>query len=52
MLWIIFAILAILWLVGFMNSCTMGGFLHILLVLAVIILVFDLLQSRKIGSKN
>jgi ABC-type uncharacterized transport system permease subunit len=52
MLWIIVAILTSLWLAGFMSSYTMGGFLHILLILAVIILVFDLLQSKKIGSKN
>ena len=52
MLWTIFVILTILWLVGFMSSYTLGGFLHILLVLAVIILVFDLLQGRRLGQKK
>lgn len=47
MMWIAVVILTSLWLVGFMSSYTMGGFLHILLLPAVIILVFDLLQSRR-----
>ncbi len=48
MLWIIVSILIILWLTGFMSSYTIGGLIHILLVLAVLIVVFDLLQKKKV----
>ena len=47
MLWIIISMLIILWLTGFMSSYTLGGLLHILLVLAVIIMVYDLLRKKK-----
>lgn len=47
MLWTIFVILAALWLLGMVSSYTMGGFIHVLLVLALIIVVFNLLQGRK-----
>ena len=40
MLWTIFVILLVLWLLGVVSSYTMGGFIHILLVLAVIALIF------------
>lgn len=46
MLWTIFVILIVLWLLGVVTSYTMGGFVHILLVLAVIVLVVRLLQGR------
>ncbi len=49
MLWTIFIILVVLWLVGFVSSYTMGGFIHILLVAAVIILVFRLVTGRKVA---
>ena len=39
MIWTIFVILVILWLLGLVSSYTMGGFIHILLVIAVIMLV-------------
>ena len=39
MLWTIFVILVVLWLLGIVTSYTMGGFIHILLVLAVVVLV-------------
>jgi hypothetical protein len=48
MLWTIFVILLVLWLLGLVTSYTMGGFVHILLVLAVIVLVIRLLQGRKV----
>ena len=48
MLWTIFVILLVLWLLGLVTSYTMGGFIHILLVLAVIVLVIRLLQGRKV----
>ena len=46
MLWTIFVILVILWLLGLVSSYTMGGFIHILLVVAVIVLVVGLFQRR------
>ena len=46
MLWTIFVILVVLWLLGIVTSYTLGGFIHILLVLAVIVLVIRLLQGR------
>ena len=46
MLWTIFVILVILWLLGLVSSYTMGGFIHILLVVAVIVLVLGLIQRR------
>ena len=47
MLWTIFVILLILWLVGLVTSTTMGGFIHLLLLIAVVVLVFNLLQGRR-----
>ena len=48
MLWTIFVILAILWLLGMVSSYTMGGAIHLLLVLAVIVLLFNLLEGRRV----
>jgi hypothetical protein len=48
MLWTIFVILLVLWLLGMVSSYTMGGFIHILLVIAVIVLLFQLLSGRRI----
>ena len=47
MLWTIFVILLVMWLLGLVTSYTFGGFVHILMVLAVIVLVFQLLQGRR-----
>ncbi|HTC93155.1 MAG TPA: lmo0937 family membrane protein [Terriglobales bacterium] len=47
MLWTIFVILLVLWLLGVVSSYTLGGFIHILLVLAVIALIFQLLSGRR-----
>src|SRR3990172_5898427 len=46
MLWTIFVILAAMWLLGMVSSYTMGGAVHVLLVLAVIVLLFNLLGGR------
>jgi hypothetical protein len=46
MIWTIFVILVILWLLGLVSSYTMGGFIHILLVVAVVVLVLGLFQRR------
>jgi hypothetical protein len=47
MLWTIFVILLVLWLLGLVSAYTFGGFIHILLVLALVVLVFNLLSGRK-----
>lgn len=48
MLWTIFVVLLVLWLLGMVSSYTLGGFLHVLLVLAVIVLVIRLVQGRRV----
>jgi len=47
MLWTITVILFILWLLGMVSGYTFGSWIHVLLVLAVIILVFNLLSGRR-----
>jgi hypothetical protein len=47
MLWTIFVILLVLWILGLVTSYTLGGFIHILLVLAVITLIFNLISGRR-----
>lgn len=47
MLWTIVVILLVLWALGLVTSFTMGGFVHILLVLAVVVVLFNLLQGRR-----
>jgi len=47
MLWTIVVILGILWLLGMVTSYTMGGLIHILLVVALIIVVFNLISGRR-----
>jgi hypothetical protein len=48
MLWTIFVILLILWLLGMVTSYTLGGFIHILLVIAVVILIIRLISGRRV----
>jgi hypothetical protein len=48
MLWTIAAILIILWLLGLVSSYTMGGFIHILLVIAIIIVLVRVIQGRRV----
>jgi uncharacterized protein DUF5670 len=47
MLWTIFVILLILWLVGMVSSYTLGGFIHLLLVIAVVMLLINLITGRR-----
>ncbi len=47
MLWTILVILLVLWLLGVFTSYTMGGLIHILLVVAVIILIYQLVSGRR-----
>jgi hypothetical protein len=46
MLWTIFAVLLVLWLLGMVSSYTLGGFIHILLIVAVAVLLIRLIQGR------
>jgi Family of unknown function (DUF5670) len=47
MLWTIAVILIILWLLGLVSSYTMGGFIHILLIIAVIVVLVNIIQGRR-----
>lgn len=48
MLWTIFIILLVLWILGMVSSYTMGGFIHVLLVIAVVVVIIRLIQGRKV----
>ncbi len=48
MLWTIALILLILWLLGLVTSYTLGGFIHILLVIAIVVVVIRIIQGRKL----
>jgi hypothetical protein len=48
MLWTLFVVLLVLWLLGVVSSYTIGGFIHILLVLAVVALLIQLIQGRRV----
>jgi hypothetical protein len=48
MLWTIAAILIILWLLGLVSSYTLGGFIHILLVVAVIVVLVRIISGRRV----
>jgi hypothetical protein len=47
MLWTVFVILLVLWLLGLVSSYTLGGFIHILLVVAVVVLLIQLISGRR-----
>ena len=48
MLWTIFLILLVLWALGLATSYTMGGLIHIVLVVALIVVLIQLLQGRRV----
>ena len=48
MLWTIFVILLVMWLLGMVSSYTMGGFIHILLVIALAVALIRLIQGRRV----
>jgi hypothetical protein len=48
MLWTIFVVLLVLWFLGVVSSYTLGGFIHLLLVLALIAVVLQLIQGRRV----
>jgi hypothetical protein len=47
LLWTVAVILIILWLLGMVSSYTLGGFVHILLVLAIIVILIRVIQGRR-----
>jgi hypothetical protein len=47
MLWTMFVILLVLWLLGFATGTTFGGLVHLLIVLALIVLIFNLISGRR-----
>ena len=47
MLWTIFVILLVFWLLGLVTTYTLGGFIHILLVIAVAVLLIQLINGRR-----
>jgi Family of unknown function (DUF5670) len=47
MLWTIFVILVVLWLLGMVTSYTMGGFIHILLVIAIAVVLINVISGRR-----
>jgi hypothetical protein len=47
MLWTIFVILLVLWLLGLMTSHTMGGFIHILLAIAIVVVLVQVTRGRR-----
>ena len=49
MLWTIAVILFVLWALGMVSSYTAGGFVHILLVVALVVIVINLLQGRRVA---
>ena len=48
MLWTIFMILLVLWALGMVTSYTMGGFIHILLVVAIVVVLIQVIQGRRV----
>ncbi|HEX2867322.1 MAG TPA: lmo0937 family membrane protein [Ignavibacteriales bacterium] len=48
MLWTIFAILIVLWLLGMVTSYTLGGFIHVLLVIAIVLALISLFRGRSV----
>jgi hypothetical protein len=47
MLWTIFVILLVLWLLGLVSGYTMGGFVHLLLLIALVVVVIRVIQGRR-----
>jgi hypothetical protein len=47
MLWTIFVVLLVLWLIGVVSSYTIGGFIHLLLVIALVMLLINLISGRR-----
>ena len=50
MLWTVFVVLLVLWVLGMVSSSTMGGFIHILLIVAIAVVLIKMIQGRKIAA--
>lgn len=50
MLWTLVVVFVLLWLLGLITSYTAGGLIHILLVVALVVLVINLLQGRRLST--
>ncbi len=48
MLWTLFFVLLVLWLLGVVSSYTLGGYIHILLVVAIVVVCIQLIQGRRV----
>jgi hypothetical protein len=48
MLWTIAVVLGVLWLLGLVSSYTLGGFIHVLLVLAIVVILIQVIQGRRV----
>ena len=48
MLWSIFVILLVMWLLGLVSSYTLGGYIHILLLVAIVVLLIRVVQGRRV----
>ena len=48
MLWTIAVILLVLWAVGLVSAYTMGGFIHVLLVIAIVMILINVIQGRRV----
>ena len=48
MLWTIFVILLVLWALGLVSGYALGGFIHVLLVIAVVVLLIRIIQGRRV----
>jgi len=48
MLWTVAVILLVLWALGLVTSYTMGGFIHVLLVIAIVVVLVNVIQGRKV----
>ncbi|MBE0605910.1 MAG: lmo0937 family membrane protein [Deltaproteobacteria bacterium] len=47
MLWTVAVILVVLWALGLVSSYTMGGFIHVLLVIAIVVVLINVIQGRR-----
>ncbi len=50
LLWTVAVILAVLWLLGMVTSYTLGGFIHLLLVVAIVAVLIRVIQGRRVGA--
>ena len=49
MLWTIAVVLLVLWVLGLVSSYTLGGFIHVLLAVALIVFLIQVIQGRRVG---